>query len=139
MRFLIMVKNSGSSLAASEGGAQPDLEAVQAMMKFNEELVAAGAFISAEGLHPSAKAARISFAKGKQPKVTDGPFTEAKELVGGYWIARFATKQAAIDFVSRCPLPDGEIEIREIFDIGDRPDDIKAVGLEFAEKLGKQK
>jgi hypothetical protein len=139
MRFLIMVKSSGPALAAYEGGAQPEVADVQAMMKFNEELVAAGAFISAEGLHPSAKAARISFAKGKQPKVTDGPFTEAKEMVGGYWIARFATKQAAIDFVARCPFPDGEIEIREIFDIGDRPDDIRDVALEFAEKLGKKK
>jgi len=136
MRFLLMVKNSGASLAAYEGGAQPELSAVQAMMKFNEELLAAGAWIAGEGLHPSAKAARISFAKGKQAKVTDGPFTEAKELVGGFWIARFPTKQAAVDFVARCPLPDGEIEIREIFDIGDHEDDIKAEGLAFAEKLG---
>jgi len=136
MRFLIMVMNSGPSLAAYEGGAQPDVALVQAMMKFNEELLAAGAWIAAEGLHPSSKAARISFAKGKQPKVTDGPFTEAKELVGGYWIARFATKQAAIDFVSRVPFDEGDVVLREIYDIGDRPDDVKAVALEFAEKLG---
>ena len=137
-RFLMMVKSSGESLKAYEGGAQPDVELVKAMMKFNEELVNAGAWISGEGLHPSSRAARVQFEQGKKPRIVDGPFSEAKELVGGFWICRFATKQAALDFVARCPIPDGEIEVREIFDIGDRPDDIKAPALEFAEKLAKQ-
>ena len=137
-RFLIMVKNSGDSLKAYEGGAQPDVELVKAMMKFNEELVNAGAWISGEGLHPSNKGAKVKYAKGKATFV-DGPFSEAKEMIGGFWLVRFANKQAALDMLARCPLPDGEIEIREIFDIGDRPDDIKAPALEFAEKLAKPK
>ena len=137
-RFLMMVKNSGTSLAAYEGGGQPDVELVKAMMKFNEELVAAGAWISGEGLHPSSKGARVAFEKGKKPRIVDGPFSEAKELVGGFWLCRFANKQTALDFIARCPIPDGEIEIREIFDIGDRPDDVKAPALEFAEKLAKK-
>ena len=138
-RFLLMVKNSGESLKAYEGGAQPDVELVKAMMKFNEELVNAGAWISGEGLHNSSKGARVQFEKGKKARVVDGPFSEAKELIGGFWLCRFANKQTALDFVARCPIPDGEIEIREIFDIGDRPEDIKAAGLEFAEKLAKPK
>ena len=137
-RFLMMVKNSGKSLAAYEGGAQPDLELVKAMMKFNEELVNAGAWISGEGLHPSPKGARVIFETGKKARIVDGPFSEAKELIGGFWICRFANKQTALDFIARCPIPDGEVEIREIFDIGDRPDDIKAPALEFAEKLAKK-
>jgi hypothetical protein len=133
-RFLIMVKSSGDALTAYEAGAQPDLALVQAMMKFNEELVKAGAWISGEGLHPSTKGAKVKYAKGKATFV-DGPFSEAKELIGGFWLVRFANKQACLDMLATCPLPDGEIEIREIFDIGDRPDDIKAPALEFAEKL----
>ena len=138
MRFLMMVKSSAQALAAYEGGAQPDVELVKAMMKFNEELVNAGAWISGEGLHNSSHGARVVFEKGKKSRIVDGPFSEAKELVGGFWITRFPTKQAALELVARCPIPEGEIEVREIFDIGDRPDDIKAPALEFAEKLGKK-
>ena len=136
-RFLIMVKNSGESLQAYEGGAHPDVELVKAMMKFNEELVKAGAWISGEGLHPSNKGAKVRYSKGK-PTFVDGPFSEAKELVGGFWLVRFANKQAALDMLAKCPIHEGELELREIFDIGDRPDDIKAPALEFAEKLAKK-
>src|SRR5205085_5596982 len=104
-RFLMMVKSSGKSLEAYEGGAQPDVELVKAMMKFNEELVNAGAWISGEGLHPSTKGARVRYVKGKASFV-DGPFSEAKELIGGFWLARFANKQAALDMPATCPIPD---------------------------------
>lgn len=137
MRFLMLVKNSGAALANYEAGAQPELALVQAMMKFNEELVAAGAWISGEGLHPSSHAARVTFGGGKKPTIVDGPFTEAKEMIGGFWICRFPSKQAALDFVARSPIPDGEVEVREIFDIGDRPEDLRDATLAFAEKLKK--
>ncbi len=136
-RFLIMVKSSGESMKTYEGGGQPDVELVKAMMKFNAELVNAGAWISGEGLHPSNKGAKVKYSKGKVSFV-DGPFSEAKELVGGFWLVRFANKQACLDMLATCPIPDGELEVREIFDIGDRPDDIKAPALELAEKLSKK-
>lgn len=138
-RFLILVKNTGAGLAHYEAGGHPDLALVQAMMKFNEELVKAGAWISGEGLHPSKRAARIKFSEDAKPQRLDGPFAEAKEMIGGFWMARFANLDAAVDFIKRCPIPYGELEIREIFDIGDpeRPQDIRDESLAFAEKLAK--
>ncbi len=139
MRFVMMVKNTGESLATYEAGGHPDVELVKAMMKFNEELLATGALISLDGLHPSSRGAKVTFEKGKKPVIVDGPFTEAKEMIGGFWITRFPSKQAALELVARCPIPDGEIEVREIFDMGERPADIREATAEFAQKLGKQR
>ncbi len=120
MRFMILVK----ATADSEAGIMPTEQEFAAMGQFNEELVKAGVMEAGEGLHPSSKGARVQFS-GKNRRVVDGPFTETKELVAGFWIWKCASLQEAIDWVKRCPNPmrsDSEIEIRPIFsaeDFGD--------------------
>ena len=109
---------------AGEGFAPP-AEAVAKMMKFNEELTKAGALISLDGLHPSSKGARVAFAGGK-PKVTDGPFTEAKEVIGGYWMIQAKSKEEAVGWARRCPAADGDvIEVRQVFEMTDFPPDVR--------------
>ena len=120
MRFMILVK----ATADSEAGIMPTEQEFAAMGEFNEELVKAGVIEAGEGLHPSSKGARVQFS-GKNRRLVDGPFTETKELVAGFWIWKCASLQEAIDWVKRCPNPmrsDSEIEIRQIFsaeDFGD--------------------
>ena len=95
------------------------------MMKFNEELAKAGALIALDGLHPSLKGARVSFAGGK-PKVTDGPFTKAKEVIGGYWMIQVKSKEEAVDWAKRCPASDRDvIEIRQVFEMSDFPAEVQ--------------
>ena len=95
------------------------------MMKFNEELAKAGALIALDGLHPSSKGARVSFAGGK-PQVTDGPFTESKEVIGGYWMIEAISKEEAVGWAKRCPAADGDvIEVRQVFDVSDFPQDVR--------------
>lgn len=109
---------------AGEGFA-PSAEDVSRMMKYNEELAKAGALIALDGLHPSSKGARVSFAGGK-PKVTDGPFTEAKEVVGGYWIIEAKSKEEAVGWARRCPAGDGDvIEVRQVFEVSEFPADVQ--------------
>jgi len=109
---------------AGEGFA-PDAETVAAMMKYNEELTKAGALIALDGLQPVAKGARISFSRGKNT-VTDGPFVETKEVVGGYWMIQVNSKQEAIEWARRCPAQDGDvIEIRQVFEIEDFPAEVQ--------------
>jgi hypothetical protein len=117
MRFMIIVKASKDS----EAGKLPSKELHEAMMKFNEELANAGVLQLAEGLRASSKGARVKFA-GDKRIVTDGPFTETKELIAGFWIWNVKSKQEAIDWVKRCPNPTGEggeIEIRQVFEMED--------------------
>ena len=117
MRFMILVK----ATADSEAGVMPSEQMFAEMGRFNEELVKAGIMQAGEGLHPSAKGARVRFA-GPGRTVVDGPFAETKELVAGFWIWRCASLQEAIDWVKRCPNPmpgDSEIEIRQIFSAED--------------------
>ena len=109
----------------AEEGFAPPAEAVAKMMKFNDELTKAGALIALDGLHPSSRGARVAFSRGK-PKVTDGPFTEAKEVIGGYWMIRAKSKEEAIDWARRCPAADGDvIEIRQVFEMEDFPADVR--------------
>jgi len=109
---------------AGEGFAPP-AEAVAKMMKFNEVLAKAGALLSLDGLQPLAKGARVAFSQGK-PTVTDGPFVEAKEVVGGFWMIQAKSKEEAIEWVKRCPAADGDvIEIRHVFEVEDFPSDVK--------------
>ena len=120
MRFMILVK----ATADSEAGIMPTEQEFTAMGQFNEELVKAGVMEAGEGLHPSSKGARVQFS-GKNRRVVDGPFTETKELVAGFWIWKCASLQEAIYWFKRCPKPlrsDSETEIRQIFraeDFGD--------------------
>jgi hypothetical protein len=114
---MVMVKATKDS----EAGVMPKRELLEAMMKFNEELVKAGVMLAGEGLQPSSKSARVRF-RGADRTVIDGPFAETKELVAGYWIWKVNSLQEAIDWVKRCPNPmEGEsfIEIRPIFEMED--------------------
>ena len=120
----------------AEPGAMPDAQLVAAMMKYNEALQKAGVLLALDGLHPPSLGARVSFAGGKA-KVTDGPFTEAKEVVGGYWMIQVKSKEEAVEWASRCPAGDGDvIEVRQVQEMSDFPPDVqKAAG---ATRLGSQ-
>ena len=120
MKFMVLVKATKDS----ESGALPDEKLLTEMGKYNEELVKAGIMLAGEGLHPSSKGARVQFS-GTKRTVMDGPFTETKELVAGFWLWQVKSKEEAIEWVKRCPNPmpgESEIEIRQIFepeDFGD--------------------
>ena len=117
MRFMIIVKAS----AESEAGVLPDEKILTEMGKFNEELVKAGVMLAGEGLHPSSKGVRIQFS-GTKRTVVDGPFSETKELIAGFWLIEVKSKEEAIEWIKRCPNPmesDSEIEIRQVFEAED--------------------
>ena len=117
MRFMIMVKATKDS----EAGVMPGEQLLRDMGKFNEELVKAGVMLDGNGLQASSKGARIRFS-GDKRTVIDGPFAETKELVAGYWIIQVKSKAEAIEWMKRCPNPhneDGEIEIRQLFELDD--------------------
>jgi hypothetical protein len=120
MRFMVLVKADKNS----EAGVLPDEKSIVAMGKFNEELVKAGVLLSAEGLTPSSKGARISFSGGK-PVVTNGPFTEAKGLIAGFWMIQARSKEEAIEWFSRCPPEVGEIEVRQAYESEDFAPEIR--------------
>jgi hypothetical protein len=126
MRFMMLMIPKGYEKAAP--GAMPDAKAVEAMMKYNELLRKAGVLLALDGLHPPAMGARVTFSGGK-PKVTDGPFAEAKEVLGGYWMIQVKSKEEAIAWASRCPGSDNEvIEIRQLQEFSDfTPEVQKAV------------
>jgi hypothetical protein len=123
MRFLILIKSDPKV----EAGATPSEAYLTKMMEFNEELVKAGIMLSGEGLHPSSRAARVHFSSGKVT-VTDGPFTEAKELIAGFWIWKLNSLEEAIEWVKRIPAPEseyateGDIEIRQIIETEELPE-----------------
>jgi hypothetical protein len=117
MRFMMLMIPKGYEKAAPD--TRPEAAALAAMMKYNEELAKAGILLALDGLHPPAAGARVSFTGGK-PKVTDGPFAEAKEVVGGYWMIQVNSQQEAIAWASRCPASENEtIEIRQVFEPSD--------------------
>ena len=109
MRVMVLVKANKDS----EAGLLPDQKILAEMGKFNEELVKAGVMLEGEGLHPSSKGARVRFS-GRQRTVIDGPFTEAKELIAGYWLWQVKSMDEAIEWVKRSPFQDGEVEIRQV-------------------------
>jgi hypothetical protein len=115
MRFLALIYPGGWA----ESGAMPDQQSIARMMKFNESLGEKGALLALDGLYPSAKGARIAYANGA-PTVTDGPFTESKEVVGGFWIVKADSKEQAVELFKHCPAADGDrIDIRQIYDMED--------------------
>ncbi len=123
MRFMMLMIPKGYEKAAP--GAMPDPKAVEAMMKYNESLQKAGVLLALDGLHPPSMGARVSFAGGK-PRVTDGPFSEAKEVVGGYWMIQVKSKEEAVEWAKRCPGSDNEvIEIRQVQEITEFPPEIQ--------------
>ena len=117
MRFMMLMIPKGYENAAP--GTKPDEKAIAAMMKYNESLQKAGVLLALDGLHPPSAGARVSFAGGK-PKVTDGPFAEVKEIVGGYWMIQVKSREEAIEWASRCPASEGDvIEVRQVFEMTD--------------------
>jgi hypothetical protein len=131
MRFMMLMIPKGYESA--EPGAMPSAEAVAAMMKYNEALQEAGVLVGLDGLHPPSMGARVSFAGGKA-KVTDGPFIEAKEVLGGYWMIDVKSKEEAVAWAMRCPGSENEvIEIRQVQEMEDFPEDVQKAAEGFAE------
>ena len=120
MRFMLFVYPGDYS-----GAGEPPLELVEAMNRDNEELTQAGVLLALDGLHPPADATRLTFASGERPTVTDGPFTEAKEMVGGYWIIQARSKEEAVEWASRAPFGSGTVEVRRIAEGADYSPEIE--------------
>ena len=136
MRFMMLVIPKNYETAAPD--TMPDAKAVERMMKYNEELAKAGVLLSLDGLHPPSAGVRVSF-KGGKPKVTDGPFAEAKECVGGYWMIQVKSQDEAIEWAKRAPMGDNEIiEVRRVQEMDDFPPDVKAAVAGFEDLLGKK-
>ena len=136
MRFIAMVKANKDS----EAGVLPDQKLLTEMSKYNEELVKAGVLLAAEGLQPSSKGARVKFS-GTKRTVIDGPFTEAKELIAGFWLIQVKSKHEAIEWVKRCPNPfegESEIEIRQVFEADDFGAELTPELREQEQRLGAQ-
>jgi hypothetical protein len=119
VRFMVIVKANEES----EAGILPPKEVFTAMGKFNEEMAKAGVLLAAEGLHPTSKGARIEFSKNKR-HVIDGPFTETKELIAGFWLIQVKSREEAIEWMKRSPFQEGTVEIRQVFEAADFPSDV---------------
>jgi hypothetical protein len=131
MRFMMLMIPKGYEKA--KAGTMPDAKVVAEMMKYNESLEKAGVLLALDGLHPPSMGARISFPGGK-PTVTDGPFAEAKEVIGGYWMIQVRSKEEAIEWASRCPGSDDcVIEIRQVQEMCDFPADVQQAATSLAE------
>lgn len=126
MRFMVLVK----ATEESEAGVMPDEKTLAEMGKYNEELVEAGVMLAGEGLHPSSKGARVRFS-GEERSVVDGPFTETKELIAGFWLWQVDSWEEAIEWLKRAPFEDAELEIRQVFEAED-------FGEEFTPELREQ-
>src|SRR5215470_13250385 len=132
MRFMMLMIPRGYE-KAPPGTVPDDVKRVAAMMKYNEALQKAGVLLALDGLHPPSMGARVSFAGGK-PKVTDGPFAEAKEVLGGYWMIQVKSREEAIEWAKRCPGGENEvIEIRQVQEMADFPADVQKAAANFAE------
>ncbi len=131
MRFMMLMIPGGYENAAP--GTMPDAKAVEAMMKYNEELQKAGVLLALDGLHPPSMGARVTF-KGGKPKITDGPFSEAKEVLGGYWMINVKSKEEAVAWAARCPAGENEtIEVRQVQEMEDFPEDVQKAAAGFDE------
>jgi hypothetical protein len=138
MRFMMFMippeyQSNASADKKAKANFTPPKEAVEAMSKYNEELAKAGVLVSLEGLHPIVSGARVTFRGGKQ-LVTDGPFVEAKEVVGGYWILNVKSKEEAVEWAKRCPAVKVEsgavIEVRQVFELSEFPDEVRKAANE---------
>jgi hypothetical protein len=137
MRFMMLMIPEGYENA--KPGTMPSAEAVAGMMKYNEALQKAGVLLALDGLHPPSTGVRVSFAGGK-PKVADGPFTEAKEVIGGYWMIQVKSKEEAVEWAKRCPASENEvIEIRQVQEFEEFPADIQKAAAGFSEMQEQSK
>jgi len=139
MRFMLIVKANKDS----EAGVMPPMELVQAMGKFNEEMVKAGVLLAAEGLQASSQGAKVKFAPGKKPAVVDGPFAETKELIAGFWLIEVKSKEEALAWAVRSPMPHGpdqesEIEVRRVFDAADFGPEVEANEQALRDEIAKR-
>ncbi len=131
MRFMMLMIPKGYESA--EPGTMPEPAAVASMMKYNEDLQKAGVLLALDGLHPPSMGARVSFATGK-PVVEDGPFAEAKEVLGGYWLIDVRSREEAIEWAKRCPgSPNEVIEVRQVQEMADFPPDVQAAAAGYTE------
>jgi hypothetical protein len=131
MRFMMIMIPKGYENATP--GTMPDAKAVEAMMKYNEALQKAGVLLALDGLHPPSMGVRVSFPGGRA-KVTDGPFAEAKEVIGGYWMIQVKSKEEAIQWATRCPAGENEvIEVRQVQEFSDFPQDVKDAAAKYPE------
>src|SRR5258706_7477878 len=134
MRFMLLMIPLGYETAPPD--VQLDPERVRQMMKYNQDMKDAGVLITLDGLHPPSMGARVSFASGK-PVVTDGPFTEAKEVLGGYWMIDVKSREEAIAWARRCPASSNEIiEIRQVQEMSDFPADVQEAAAGLTEMRG---
>jgi hypothetical protein len=125
MRFMMLMYPG----AKAETGALPDPAAVAPMMKYNEELARAGVLLAGDGLHPTSKGVRVRASGGKR-SITDGPFSEAKELIGGYWMIQVRSKEEAVEWASRVPLADDEmVELRQVYEMEEFPAEIQELAV----------
>jgi hypothetical protein len=125
MRFMLFIYPPGPE----DKNWEPTADDVEAMTRYNESLTKAGVLLALDGLHPISRGARITFEGGK-PNVTDGPYTEAKEVVGGYWLIDVKSKEEAVEWASRIPGAEGDIvEVRQVFEMSDFPDEVQAVDM----------
>jgi hypothetical protein len=130
MRFMMLMIPDG--YAKAEPGTMPSAKAVAAMMQYNESLRKAGVLLALDGLHPPSVGARVSFAEGKA-KVTDGPFAEAKEVIGGNWMIQVRSREEAIEWASRCPAAGNDvIEVRQVQELSDFPADVQEAVAQFS-------
>jgi hypothetical protein len=133
MRFMVIVKANKDS----EAGVLPDEKILTEMGKYNDELVKAGVMLAGEGLHASSKGARVKFSGGTRT-VIDGPFTETKELIAGFWLIQVKSKEEAIEWVKRAPMEDTELEIRQVFEAEDFGEALSPELREAEERLRAQ-
>jgi len=138
MRFMVIVKANKDS----EAGILPSREILTEMGKFNEQLIKAGVMLAGEGLHASSSGARVKFSGAKQT-VIDGPFAETKELIAGFWLWKVKSKQEAIEWLKRAPFREGEVEIRQVFEVEDFGDaatpELREQEARLRQKGGKEK
>jgi len=134
MRFMMLVIPKGYENA--KPGTTPDAKAVERMMKYNESLQKAGVLLALDGLHPASMGARVSF-QGGTPKVSDGPFAEAKEVLGGYWMIQVKSRDEALEWAKRAPMADNEvIEVRQVMEMADFPPDVQEAAAGFEQMQG---
>ncbi len=135
MRFMVLMIPGDKDV---ESGKMPDPETIAAMMKYNDELASAGVLLSLDGLHPTSKGARVRFSAGKST-VSDGPFAETKEVIGGYWLWQVKSKEEAIEWAKRCPAADGDtLEIRRVFEMSDFGPQIESQETQSVLKIEEQ-
>lgn len=135
MRFMMLMYPDGQA----EAGVMPSARHMEEMIKYNGELGKAGVLLALDGLHPTSKGVRVRFEGGK-PRVVDGPFTESKEIVGGYWIIEVKSKEEAVEWARRIPLEgDSFVEVRPMIELSDLPEDLHEVAVREIGKVNPEK